>query len=126
MKNIQQIANMLTEDPDILCEIAAGDNKGDPRVRNVGTTKLRGNVATTSDRYTKALEKQTQKGVDPRKLVKEVQTAIVNNAKLLADNPEKLEQFLKILKMTINPDLLKIAAFYRKKGNQEEGEEQLV
>jgi len=130
MKKIQQIANMLTEDPDILIEIAAGDGGdirglgGGPRVRNVGTTALRGNVASTGDRYGRALQQQADKGVDSKKFVKEIQTAIVRGAEMLSDRPDELEEFLKLVKSTVNSDLLKIAAYYRKK--QDEGDEQLV
>ena len=131
MKIAQQIANMLTEDPDIIHEIAAGDGGdirglgGGPRVRNVGTTALRGNVASTGGRYEKALQQQADKGVDSKKFVKEIQTAIVRGAKMLADRPDELEEFLKLVKSTVNSDLLKIAAYYRKRQGGE-NEEQLV
>lgn len=117
--NIQEIADLLTEDPDIMCE-AEG-----PRVRNLGTA-LRGMVATQGKKYGNALEKAVSGGTDVKKLVKEVQSAIVNGAKLLANDPEELETFLKTLKQTINSDLVKIAAYYRKQQDkQEQGQEDL-
>jgi len=122
--NISEIAALLTDDPNIFCEAepVATSDEG-PQVRNVGTTGYRGTVASTNNRYQKALSGQK---ADPKKYIKEVQKIIVMGAKELAadtNNPELLTKYLKLLKMTINADLLKIAQYYRTqldKGQQDQ------
>jgi hypothetical protein len=82
------------------------------RTKNIGGTQYRGNVATTGQRYEKAL--QTQEA-DPKRLVREVQKTIVNSAKALAENPDALSQYLRLVKATVNHDILQIAKHFRKK-----------
>ena len=121
---ILKIAQILTEDPNVFCELATPDQvqpadpsvDAGPQVKNVGTTGYRGTVASTNARYQNALANQK---ADPKKFIKEVQKIIVTGAKELATNPDQLSKYLKLLKITINADLLKIAAYYRKQQQQQ-------
>lgn len=121
--NISEIAALLTDDPNIFCEAepVATSDEG-PQVRNVGTTGYRGTVASTNNRYQKALSGQQ---ADPKKYIKEVQKIIVMGAKELAADPKLLTKYLKLLKMTVNADLLKIAQYYRTQLDQKEQQDPL-
>jgi len=83
----------------------------DHGLRNLGTG-FRGGVATTTDKYEKALAQQAGKDESVKKLVKEVQSSLERCSELAAKDPEILKAFLKLVKATVNSDVLKIAAHY--------------